>query len=85
MSEFYFDVSAWEKDVEARKRAEKEDEESGVGGKRKRPSKKDLVSSFVTFIGIVRHKANHPSPISQERFKEQKKQKKIAKTAWLRN
>jgi len=62
MSEFYFDVNAWEKDVESRKRAEKEEEESGVGGKRKRPSKKDL-----------------------ERFKEQKKQKKIAKTAWLRN
>jgi len=62
MSEFYFDVSAWEKDVEARKRAEKEAEESGVGEKRKRPNKKDL-----------------------ERFKEQKKQKKIAKTAWLRN
>jgi hypothetical protein len=53
MSEFYFDVSAWERDVEARKRAEKEEEESGVGGKRKRPSKKDLVSvllsSFVSF------------------------------------
>jgi len=62
MSEFYFDVNAWEKDVEDRKRAEKEAEEAGSGGKRKRPSKKDL-----------------------ERFKEQKKQKKIAKTAWLRN
>ena len=53
MSEFYFDVSAWERDVEARKKAEKEEEESGVGGKRKRPSKKDLVSvllsSFVSF------------------------------------
>lgn len=43
MSEFYFDVGAWEKDVEARKRAEKEAEESGLG-KRKRPTKKDLVS-----------------------------------------
>ncbi|KAH7926876.1 hypothetical protein BV22DRAFT_1008025 [Leucogyrophana mollusca] len=57
MSEFYFDVGAWEKDVEARKRAEEE----GEGKKRKRPTKKDL-----------------------DRFKEQKKQKKIAKTAWLR-
>jgi hypothetical protein len=52
MSEFYFDVGAWEKDVESRKRAEKEEEESGVGGKRKRPSKKDLVGSS-TFILLV--------------------------------
>jgi hypothetical protein len=43
MSEFYFDVGAWEKDVEARDRAEKEEQEAGTGGKRKRPSKKDLV------------------------------------------
>lgn len=39
MSEFYFDVNAWEKDVEARK-----DQEDAEGKKRKRPSKKDLVS-----------------------------------------
>jgi len=45
MSEFYFDVGAWEKDVEARDRAEKEEQEAGTGGKRKRPSKKDLVGS----------------------------------------
>ncbi|KAI0795470.1 hypothetical protein C8Q75DRAFT_791270 [Abortiporus biennis] len=57
MSEFYFDVGAWEKDVETRKA-----EEEAEGKKRKRPSKKDL-----------------------ERFKEQKRQKKIAKTAWLRS
>ncbi|KAH7910718.1 hypothetical protein BJ138DRAFT_70743 [Hygrophoropsis aurantiaca] len=42
MSEFYFDVGAWEKDVEERKRAEEE----GEGKKRKRPTKKDLVRSF---------------------------------------
>ncbi|KAG2046031.1 hypothetical protein BDR06DRAFT_965456 [Suillus hirtellus] len=59
MSEFYFDVGAWESAVEARNRAEIEAE--GEGKKRKRPTKKDL-----------------------ERFKEQKKLKKIAKTAWLR-
>ncbi|KIO11228.1 hypothetical protein M404DRAFT_994893 [Pisolithus tinctorius Marx 270] len=39
MSEFYFDTSAWEKEVEERQR-----EEGEVGKKRKRPSKKDLVS-----------------------------------------
>ncbi|EIM87120.1 uncharacterized protein STEHIDRAFT_146639 [Stereum hirsutum FP-91666 SS1] len=60
MSEVYFDVGAWEKEVEARKQEEAAEEEAGK--KRKRPSKKDV-----------------------ERFKEQKKQKKIAKTAWLRN
>ncbi|KAG6850356.1 hypothetical protein H0H93_014310 [Arthromyces matolae] len=58
MSEFYFDVNAWEKQLA-------EQGGSIMGGedgkKRKRPSKKDL-----------------------ERFKEQKKAKKLAKTAWLR-
>ncbi|KAH9941084.1 uncharacterized protein BXZ73DRAFT_42220 [Epithele typhae] len=58
MSEFYFDVNAWEQEVEQRKLEEAQEEESK---KRKRPSKKDL-----------------------DRFKEQKKQKKLAKTAWLR-
>jgi len=43
MSEFYFDVGAWEKDVERRKRAEDEAEADGEGRKRKRPTKKDLV------------------------------------------
>ncbi|KAG1737767.1 hypothetical protein EDB19DRAFT_1852636 [Suillus lakei] len=61
MSEFYFDVGAWERDVEARNKAEMEAEAEGEGKKRKRPTKKDL-----------------------ERFKEQKRLKKIAKTAWLR-
>ncbi|KAL4072181.1 hypothetical protein J3A83DRAFT_4239641 [Scleroderma citrinum] len=56
MSEFYFDMNAWEKEVEMRHTEEKEG-----GKKRKRPSKKDL-----------------------DRFKEQKRLKKIAKTAWLR-
>ncbi|KAK1215355.1 hypothetical protein PQX77_022039 [Marasmius sp. AFHP31] len=56
MSEFYFDVNAWEQQT-ARDQAE----EAEGGKKRKRPTKKDV-----------------------ERFKEQKKQKKIAKTAWLR-
>ncbi|EPS96386.1 hypothetical protein FOMPIDRAFT_1053319 [Fomitopsis schrenkii] len=58
MSEFYFDVNAWEQDVEARKLEEAYEEETK---KRKRPTKKDL-----------------------ERFREQKRLKKIAKTAWLR-
>jgi hypothetical protein len=45
MSEFYFDVGAWEKDVEERKKEEAEEAE-GSGKKRKRPTKKDLVSRF---------------------------------------
>ncbi|KIJ43916.1 hypothetical protein M422DRAFT_228955 [Sphaerobolus stellatus SS14] len=56
MSQVYFDVNAWEQEVEQRYM-----EDDATGKKRKRPTKKDL-----------------------ERFKEQKKQKKIAKTAWLR-
>ena len=48
MSEFYFDVGAWEKDVEERKRAEREAEENGTG-KRKRPTKTDLVSHFAHY------------------------------------
>ncbi|TFK75543.1 hypothetical protein BDN72DRAFT_757513 [Pluteus cervinus] len=60
MSQFYFDVNAWETEVAQRHAVEAEEEAAGTK-KRKRPSKKDL-----------------------ERFKEQKKQKKIAKTAWLR-
>ncbi|KAI0672232.1 hypothetical protein C8Q78DRAFT_1068814 [Trametes maxima] len=60
MSEFYFDVNAWEGEVEMRKLQEAQEEEDGK--KRKRPTKKDL-----------------------ERFKEQKRQKKLAKTAWLRS
>jgi hypothetical protein len=39
MSEFYFDVSKWEEDLAAQ-----QEDESGSGKKRKRPTKKDLVS-----------------------------------------
>ncbi|GJJ14646.1 hypothetical protein Clacol_008912 [Clathrus columnatus] len=56
MSDVYFDVNAWETELEQRY-----EEEAVNGKKRKRPSKKDL-----------------------EKFKEQKRLKKIAKTAWLR-
>lgn len=80
MSEFYFDVGAWEKEVEQRKLGgDAEGEVDGEGKKRKRPTKKDIVSlSFVSLVGFF-----IDVPI-KERFKEQKKQKKIAKTAWLR-
>ncbi|KZV95989.1 hypothetical protein EXIGLDRAFT_609743 [Exidia glandulosa HHB12029] len=66
MSGMYFDVEKWEQEVAERKAQEREDELNGK--KRKRPSKKDLVS-----------------PPFSERFKEQKKRKTIAKTAWLRS
>jgi len=58
MSQFYFDVGAWEEQLSAQGGSINGDEATK---KRKRASKKDL-----------------------ERFKEQKKLKKIAKTAWLR-
>lgn len=45
MNEFYFDMGAWEKDVEQRDAEEKEG-----GKKRKRPTKKDLVS--VQIFGV---------------------------------
>ncbi|KAF9460373.1 hypothetical protein BDZ94DRAFT_1169771 [Collybia nuda] len=61
MSEFYFDVKAWEEELARRGGALMGEEGGGEGKKRKRPTKKDL-----------------------ERFKEQKRLKKIAKTAWLR-
>lgn len=43
MSEFYFDVNAWESEVEMRKLQEAQEEESR---KRKRPTKKDIVSTY---------------------------------------
>ncbi|KAG6912585.1 hypothetical protein DXG01_013600 [Tephrocybe rancida] len=61
MSEFYFDVGAWEKQLAEQGGSIMGSAEGEEGKKRKRPSKKDL-----------------------DRFKEQKKQKKLAKTAWLR-
>ena len=48
MSEFYFDVNKWEEDLAKRGGSimaeEGDDEEAGTGKKRKRPTKKDLVS-----------------------------------------
>lgn len=41
MSQFYFDVNAWEQQV-----ADDKEEEEGNGKKRKRPTKKDLVCSL---------------------------------------
>ena len=82
MSEFYFDVGKWEEDLAKRGgsiRAEEGDEEGGSGKKRKRPSKKDLVSCIMAIHDLLILISTW-----QERFKEQKKQKKIAKTAWLR-
>jgi len=99
MNEFYFDMGAWEKEVEQRDAEEKEG-----GKKRKRPTKKDLVSVQISsfsfsssslFACIARDDESKTEYAStdgrtdasgsiQERFKEQKRLKKIAKTAWLR-
>jgi hypothetical protein len=44
MSEFYFDVAAWEREVAERSAGGGMEEGTGEGGKkRKRPNKKDLV------------------------------------------
>ena len=45
MSEFYFDVNKWEEDIAQ----QHEQEEGSSGKKRKRPTKKDLVSAFNKF------------------------------------
>ncbi|KAH9929071.1 uncharacterized protein BXZ73DRAFT_90505 [Epithele typhae] len=60
MNEFYFDVNAWEREVEQRKLEEAQEEES------------------------KKRKGRQEGPGAKERFREQKKQKKLAKTAWLR-
>jgi hypothetical protein len=45
MSEFYFDVGAWEADVEKRKMDEAEEAEAGSSKKKKKLTKKDIVSA----------------------------------------
>lgn len=50
MSSVYFDFGEWEKEVAERKRREEEELEA-TGGKRKRPSKKDLVSFIYRSTG----------------------------------
>jgi len=50
MSEFYFDVNKWEEDI-----ATQHEEESNSGKKRKRPTKKDLVSAFDKFESDCRN------------------------------
>ncbi len=77
MSSVYFNMEQWEHEVAQRNKQEEEDEANGK--KRKRPTKKDLVrNAFAkgTRGTLTKH--------LQERFKEQKRLKKIAKTAWLR-
>jgi hypothetical protein len=75
MSSVYFNMEQWEQDV-----AQRNEEEDANGKKRKRPTKKDLVRDAFRKVHIPLHLPKH----SQERFKEQKRLKKIAKTAWLR-
>jgi hypothetical protein len=81
MSEFYFDVNKWEEDLAkrgGRLMGEEGEEGEEAGKKRKRPSKKDLVRSCTLIMHV------YGLTLAQERFKEQKRLKKIAKTAWLR-
>lgn len=49
MSEFYFDVNAWENQIAE----EKSQEEEANGKKRKRPTKKDLVWTIFPYFGLV--------------------------------
>ena len=74
MSSVYFNMEQWEQDV-----AQRNEEDEANGKKRKRPTKKDLVRD--AFAKCTRGTL---TKYLQERFKEQKRLKKIAKTAWLR-
>ena len=74
MSSFYFDMDKWQEDVEKRN-----EEEADGGKKKKKPSKKDLVSREANAA-----QRRITDFCVQEMFKERKKQKKLAKTAWLR-
>ena len=83
MSSVYFNMEQWEQEVAQRKN--REDEDAANGKKRKRPTKKDLVGCLL--LSLLRCRS-YPEMLivilMQERFKEQKRLKKIAKTAWLR-
>lgn len=50
MSEFYFDVNRWEEDL-----AKQQEGEGSSGKKKKRPTKKDLVSLVGWFLMISIH------------------------------
>lgn len=80
MSEAYFDVDSWKKQVEERENERKRaaEEDADGGGKRKRPTKADLVSASTQPLKF------RPLICAQERFKEQRKEKKMKKIAWLR-
>ena len=67
MSEFYFDVAAWEGELAKRGGSLMAEEDGGQGQgqgsngdggeggkKRKRPTKKDLVSFFFFYISVLR-------------------------------
>ncbi|KAF8816049.1 hypothetical protein BYT27DRAFT_7248576 [Phlegmacium glaucopus] len=69
MSEFYFDVGKWEEDL-ARRGGRLMGEEEDAAGEYEEGSKEK--------------KRKRPSKKDLDRFKEQKRLKKIAKTAWLR-
>jgi len=70
MSEFYFDVGKWEEDL-ARRGGRLMGEEEDAGGEGEEETKEK--------------KRKRPSKKDLDRFKQQKKLKKIAKTAWLRS
>lgn len=73
MSGFYFDMDAWQDEVDQRHADEEEN-----GKKRKKPTKKDVVRSSPYNAQAAYLYC------TQETYKERKKQKKLAKTAWLR-
>jgi hypothetical protein len=83
MSQFYFDVDAWESELASRGGSIKNTDphgtqagSSGAGG---------AASDEWEDDGAGGRKRKRPTKKDLERFKEQKRQKKLAKTAWLRS
>lgn len=50
MSSVYFDTEAWEREIAERNAKAKAEEEAGVGDKRKRLTKADIVSGLLQFV-----------------------------------
>ena len=86
MSEAYFDVETWQKEITerdaAKKRAAEEAELTGTNPNQKRkPTKADIVCPVLSSLWSNQFIF---STFIQARWKEAKKEKKLRKTAWLR-
>ncbi|RXW15564.1 hypothetical protein EST38_g10292 [Candolleomyces aberdarensis] len=82
MSQVYFDVDAWEKDLASRGGSIKNSDPYATGGG---SGSGAGAGDEWEDDGEGGRKRKRPTKKDLERFKEQKRQKKLAKTAWLRS